>query len=461
MAVTDQFTSFSNTVNGESTPVKQVTQAVDPSTREKLWDVPVASHEDVENAVESAGKAFKTWSQTKWSERQELLLAARDVIVANREKLAPLLTKEGGKPVSSQEPLEDTIIQDDESLQLISQEKPVGVVAAICPWNFPLVLAFGKIAAALVTGNCIIVKPSPFTPYSILKVIELLRPVFPPGVLQALNGDDTLGPALVNHPAVDKISFTGSTATGKKIAAAAAKALKPVTLELGGNNASIICPDVDPAAVAPQVAIGSFFNSGQLCVASKRVYVHEDIYDEFLKAMVENVKQWSVGATTNLEAGINLGPIQNEMQYNIVKRFFEDTAQNGYKFALGSKPDGSEGGFIVKPAIIDNPPDDSLVVTGEAFGPIVPLLKWKDEDEVIQRANDTLTGLGGAVWSKDIGRARRLADRIEAGTIWINSFEKPLPQAHLAGYKESGLGGEWGREGLRAYCKPKVIHLYK
>ncbi|KAF4468383.1 aldehyde dehydrogenase (NAD+) mitochondrial [Fusarium albosuccineum] len=493
-----EFITFANIIDGKSIAGERVAHGIDPSTKKQLWDVPVASPQDIETAVLSARAAFKAWSKTSWAERQDALLTARDVILENKTKLATLLTKEmenlsslrtwrlstrliscsstvrdmfiqeAGKSnryrvasLASQEPLKETILQDDDQLRLSIKEKPLGVVAAICPWNYPMVLAMGKIAAALITGNCVIVKPSPFTPYSILKVAELLKGTLPPGVLQALNGDDTLGPALCNHAGIDKISFTGSTATGKKIAATAAKTLKPVTLELGGNSASIICPDVDPAVVAPQVALGSFMNSGQLCVASKRVYVHEDIYDEFLKVMVETVKQWAVGPTSDLKPGTMLGPIQNEMQYNIVTQFFEDTARNGYKFALGAKPDGSDEGFIIKPSIIDNPPDDSLVVTGEAFGPIVPLMKWTDEDEVIRRANDTLTGLGGAVWSKDIDRARRLADRIEAGTIWINSFEKPLPQAHLAGYKESGLGGEWGRRGLLAYCKPQVIHQYK
>ncbi|KAH7240474.1 aldehyde dehydrogenase domain-containing protein [Fusarium solani] len=474
----DEFSSFVNTVGGNPTSGLQVTQGTNPSTRQKLWDVPVASLEDVERAIASARIAFKDWSQSSWSQRQDSLVAARDILVAHRSKLATLLTKEGGKPIefsrleidhsanflqynASQEPIEEVIIQDDKELKLSIHEKPLGVVVAICPWNYPLVLAIGKVAAALVTGNCVIVKPSPCTPYSILKVVELFQSVFPAGVLQALNGDEKLGPTLCSHAGIDKISFTGSTASGKKIAEVAGRLLKPVTLELGGNNASIICPDADPQVVAPQVALGSFMNSGQLCVASKRIFVHEDIYDEFLKVMVETVKQWKVAPTSTLESGIMLGPIQNEMQYNIVKRFFEDSSRNGYKFALGCNPKDSDQDFIIQPAIIDNPPDNALAVTGEAFGPIVPLLKWRNDGDVIRRANSDPSGLGGAVWSRDVDRARRLADQIEAGTVWINGFERPLPQAHLSGYKESGLGGEWGRKGLLAYCKPKVIHLYK
>ncbi|KAI6754882.1 hypothetical protein HG530_012634 [Fusarium avenaceum] len=473
----EEFTTFANIINGGPASGSNFTQGIDPSTGQKLWDVPIASVDDLDLAISSAQTAFKSWSKTTWSRRQASLTAARDILVDNKDKLAILLTKEGGKPIqfshmeiehcinfiqfnASQEPIEESIIQDDDELTLSIKEEPLGVVAAICPWNYPLVLAIGKLAAALITGNCIIIKPSPFTPYSILKVIELFQSVFPPGVAQALNGDQ-IGPALCTHTGINKITFTGSTATGKKISEVAGKLLKPVTLELSGNSASIVCADVDPKIVAPQVALGSFMNSGQFCVASKRIFVHEDIYDEFLKVMVDTVKQWTVAPTSTMEPGIMLGPVQNQMQYDIVKGFFEDASQNGYKFALGSHSNESHDGFVIKPAIIDNPPDNSLVVTGEAFGPIVPVLKWRDEAEVIDRANDTPSGLGGSVWSRDIGRAQRMARQIEAGTIWINSFEKPLPQAYLSGHKESGLGGEWGRKGLLAYCKSKVTHLYK
>ncbi|KAI4595436.1 hypothetical protein KJ359_006781 [Pestalotiopsis sp. 9143b] len=451
---------------------------IDPSTRKPLWDVPVASQSDLDEAISASRNAFTSWSKTSWESRREKLLQAREILLENKVKMAELLTKEVGKPISfahlevehaanflefnaKQPPFEERVIQDDSELKLTIVQKPIGVVAAICPWNFPLVLAMGKIAASLVTGNCIIVKPSPFTPYSVLKFAELVQHLFPPGVLQALHGGDDLGPALCAHPGVDKISFTGSTATGRKIMAACAATLKSVTLELGGNNASIVCADVDPKVVAPQVAVGSFFNSGQLCVASKRVYVHEDIYDEFLRVMVDTVKQWKVAPTSDLQEGIMLGPVQNQMQYDIVRKFFLDSVGGSHDFATGETPAESPDNFLVQPAIVNNPPDESLVVTGEAFGPIVPVMKWKDEDEVIRRANDTLTGLGGAVWSNDLERARAIADRIEAGTVWINSFEKPLPQAHLSGYKQSGVGGEWGSEGLMAYCKPQVYHCYK
>jgi acyl-CoA reductase-like NAD-dependent aldehyde dehydrogenase len=222
-----------------------------------------------------------------------------------------------------------------------------------------------KIASGLLTGNSVIIKPSPFTPYSVLKFVQLVQPVLPPGVLQSLNGDEKLGPWIVSHPGIPKITFTGSTTTGKKIMETGAKQLKRITLELGGNDACIVCPDIDISKVAPQVALGAFFNSGQLCVASKRIYVHQDIYEEFLKAMVEVVGGWKVGKAT--AEGVMLGPVQNEMQYEIVKGYFEDSIKRGLKFVLGGEVKASDS-LVIQPAIIDNPPNDSLVVTGEAFG---------------------------------------------------------------------------------------------
>jgi acyl-CoA reductase-like NAD-dependent aldehyde dehydrogenase len=242
---------------------------------------------------------------------------------------------------------------------------PMGVVGAITPWNFPLVLSVAKVGAALITGNCVIVKPSPFTPYTILKFAEIAQQVLPAGVLQALQGDEKIGPLMTEHPGIAKISFTESSAIGKKIMAAASKTLKSVTLELARNSASVICPDVDVESVAAQVAVGSFFNSGQFCMASKRIYVHKDIYPQFLKAITAVVQSWKVGPAS--ERDIMLGPVQNEMQYNIVKSFFKDTVDNGYKFAIGGGSE-VEDGYIIKPAIIDNPPDNSKIVTEEPFG---------------------------------------------------------------------------------------------
>ena len=242
-------------------------------------------------------------------------------------------------------------------------------------------------------------KPSPYTPYTTLKVVELAQDIFEPGVVQVVGGDDKLGPMLTAHPGISKISFTGSIATGKKIMAACAPTLKRVTLELGGNDASIVLPDVDVEKVAPELVMGAFQNSGQVCVATKRIYIHEDIYDEMLKKMVEFTKTIKVGAP---DSGALLGPIQNPMQYEKVKGFFQDTKEKGYKFAVGEPDVASGKGFYVQPTIIDNPPNDSRIIQEEPFGPIVPTQPWKDEEEVIKRANNSLAGLGACVWGKHV-----------------------------------------------------------
>lgn len=285
--------------------------------------------------------------------------------------------------------------------------------------------------------------------------------------MQALGGDDKLGPMFTAHPGIAKISFTGSIATGKKIMAASAPTLKRVTLELGGNDASIVLPDVDVKKTAPELVMGAFQNSGQVCVATKRIYIHADIYDEMLKEMVEFTKNIKTGAP---DSGAMLGPIQNEMQYEKVKGFFEDTKAKGYKFAIGEPDVAKSSGFFIQPTIIDNPPNDSRIIQEEPFGqyrpfihsssidgltplagPIVPTQPWTDEEEVIKRANNSLAGLGACVWGKDVERAERIGKRLQAGSVFVNSWEKPTPQAIFGGHKESGIGGEWGKEGLKAF----------
>ena len=321
---------------------------------------------------------------------------------------------------------------------IVNKYTPLGVAAAICPWNFPLVLSAIKVVPGILMGNAVIVKPSPFTPYSALKLVEIAQQVFPPGLIQVLGGDDKLGPMLVDHPDIQKISFTGSIATGKRIAAAAAKTVKRVTLEMGGNDPAIVLPDADIAKAAQGVAMGAFFNTSQVCVASKRIYVHSSIYEPFLAALVDATKHLKVGGSD--EEGVMLGPIQNEMQYEKVKGYFADTKSKGYKVAYGSTDVQASKGFFVHPTIIDNPPDDSLIVQEEPFGPIVPVQSYEDIDEAIRRANDTKVGLGASVWGTDSDLLQSVADRIESGTVWVNSFPQVSVQGQFGGVKESGLG---------------------
>ncbi|KAI9869177.1 MAG: hypothetical protein M1830_005466 [Pleopsidium flavum] len=471
---TVEFDSFSNIIDGQPRGGKAKYNGINPATKEKLWDVPVATQQDVDDAVSAAQNAFPSWSKTPFEQRAKMLTQFGDAYASYEKEFTDLMVAETGKPRyfangefkggkkfflhHAELKLPEERVEDDEKV-ITTRYVPLGVAAAICPWNFPLVLSIGKIAPALLTGNCIIVKPSPFTPYTVLKVVEIGQQIFPPGVLQVLGGDDKLGPWLVSHPNIQKISFTGSIATGKKIMESAAKTLKRVTLELGGNDASIVLPDVDIEKTAPEVAMGAFFNSGQVCVASKRIYIHQDIYEPFLKAMVNFTKSLKVGQGN--EDGVLVGPIQNEMQYEKVQQFFQDSKKNGYKFAVGTDEVDKSKGYFIQPTIIDNPPNDSRIITEEPFGPIVPCQPYTDEDEVIRRANNTNAGLGACVWGKDVARAERVGRQLEAGSVFINSWEKPTPQAIFGGHKESGIGGEWGTLGLLSFCNAQAMHVYK
>lgn len=353
------------------------------------------------------------------------------------------------------------IVEDTPEKLVKTYYTPLGVVVGIVPWNFPVMLLCGKIAPAVLTGNTIIIKPSPFTPYCGIKIVELAQQFFPPGVVQVVSGDDNLGPWFTAHPGLDKISFTGSTATGKRVMESASKNLTRVTLELGGNDAAIICPDVDVAAVAPQVATFAFMNSGQVCIAIKRIYVHKDIYAAFRDALVQFVESLKVG---NGDAeGVFLGPVQNKLQYDRVVAFLDDVRERGQKVATGGQALQTEDnkGLFIQPTVIDNPPNDSKIVVEEPFGPIVPLLEWSEEDDVIDRANDTDMGLGSSVWSKDLDRALRIGQSLEAGTVWINEHLGPTPLAAFGGYKKSGIGREWGVGGLRDFCNTQTVFLNK
>ncbi|KAH9863670.1 hypothetical protein J1614_009602 [Plenodomus biglobosus] len=471
---TFNFEEFHNIVDGKKRGSDKTHHGINPSTGKELWGVPVASEKDLDDAVAAAKKAFPAWRDAGIEKRKEVMGKLVELYSQYTEEFTTLLCAELGRPrkfaalevggvmgffnhhITLDIPSES--FEDDEKT-VYTEYTPLGVCGAICPWNFPLILSCGKIAPALLTGNCIIVKPSPFTPYTSLKFAELAQEVLPPGVLQVVGGNNDLGVSMCKHPDIAKISFTGSTATGKKVMETASKTLKRVTLELGGNDASIILPDVDIKKVAPEVVMGAFQNSGQVCVATKRIYIHSSIYKEFVQEMVNVTKTFKVGGPDD---GDNmLGPVQNQMQFERVKDFFTDSKAKGYKFAVGEPDIQASNGYFIQPTIIDNPPNDSLIIQEEPFGPIVPTQPWSDLDEVVARANNTKAGLAACVWGKDVEQATKVARRLEAGSVFVNSFEKLTPRAIFGGHKESGIGGEWGNTGLLAYCNPRVIHIYK
>jgi acyl-CoA reductase-like NAD-dependent aldehyde dehydrogenase len=349
------------------------------------------------------------------------------------------------------------VTEDSDTRRIEVHHVPLGVVCAIVPWNFPVLLASWKIGPALMAGNTLVLKPSPFTPLCTLRIGELVRDSFPAGVINIISGGDALGPLMTAHPGFAKISFTGSTATGRRVMESAAKDLKRITLELGGNDAAIVLPDVDVDAVAAQLFEGAFHNTAQVCVATKRLYIHADIYDRLRDRLHQLARDLPVG--DGAEQGNRYGPIQNEPQYRRVLALLDDARANGLTLLEGGPV--PEKGYFVPLTLVDNPPEDSRVVVEEAFGPVLPLLKFTDIDDVVARANDSDYGLAGAVWSADVEAATAIAHRLDTGTVWINQNLQSTPFTPLAGAKQSGFGQENGVPGLLEFTRPKAIFIPK
>jgi len=466
----DFFADYQMTIDGHSIPTKTSFAAYNPATEEVIAHVPEASRDDLDAAVAAAKRAFPAWAARPVAERQALVSMIGDLIEANAEAFKRLLTLEQGKARAGAEweiggsivwcreiakqNLESHMAENTGERSVEVRRVPLGVVGAITPWNFPVLLAIWKIAPALVAGNTIVVKPSPYTSLCTVKLGELLRDVLPDGVLNVVSGGNDAGAWLTTHPDVRKISFTGSTATGRKVMESASGNLKRITLELGGNDPAIVMPDVDVEQVAKEIFWASFQNSAQFCVAAKRIYIHEAIYDRFAKALVDYAATVKVGDGS--QQGIDLGPIQNRMQFEKLQGLLSDAKASGLKFLAGEDiPQGR--GFFIPITIIDNPPDDAPVVTQEAFGPVLPLLKFSEIDDVVARANNTDYGLAASVWSKNIEQAQAIAQRIEAGTVWINEIHSFSPHVAFGGHKQSGIGIENALEGLAEYTNSQTI----
>lgn len=463
----DQYTM---TIDGTAQSSSATFESFNPATEEVIGVVPDASREQLDAAVDSARRAFPAWSSRPWAERQLLVSRIGDVIEEHAEEFMRLLTREQGKAragaewevggsafwcreIAKQE-LGVHIAEQDADRIVETRRVPLGVVGAITPWNFPVLLAIWKIAPALVAGNTMVLKPSPYTPLCTLKLGELLRDILPPGVLNVVSGGNELGVWMTSHPHIAKISFTGSTATGRKIMESASGNLKRITLELGGNDPAIVLADVDPQTIAQELFWAAFQNSAQFCVAAKRLYIHADIYDKVRDALVDYAKTVKVGDGS--EQGTDLGPIQNRMQYEKIKELLSEAKAAGLNALIGGEVlDGT--GFFVPITIYDNPPEDSRVVREEAFGPILPLLKFDDLDEVVARANNTEYGLAASVWSNDSAKAKEIASRIEAGTVWINEIHSFSPHVAFGGHKQSGVGIENALDGLSEYTNSQTI----
>lgn len=458
------------TIDGRLIDAERHFEAYNPATEEVIAIVPDASREQLDAAVAAAKRAFPAWAALPLAERQAYVAKVGDAIEANGEELMRLLTREQGKAragaeweiggsaiwcreIATQE-LEAVVAEKTDTRSVETRRVPLGVVGGITPWNFPLLLAIWKIAPALVAGNTMVLKPSPYTPLCTLKLGEILKDVLPAGVLNIVSGGNELGAWITQHPDIRKISFTGSTATGRKIMESASGNLKRITLELGGNDPAIILPDVDPKSLAKELFWGAFQNSAQFCVAAKRLYIHEDIYDALAQELVDYAATVKVGDGS--QQGTDLGPIQNKMQYEKLKDLLADAKAKGLNFLSGGElPEGP--GYFVPVTIIDNPPEDSRVVVEEAFGPVLPLLKFRDIDDVVARANDSEYGLAASVWGRDVAQARAIAERIEAGTVWINEIHSFSPHIAFGGHKQSGIGIENALDGLSEYTNSQTI----
>lgn len=444
---------------------------INPATEEVFATVARASERQADEAIEAAATAFPGWAEVPLAERQAKVSQLADAIVANADRLARALTQEQGKPLAEAQgeiawaegylrhyatlAIAERTIQDDADGLIRVRRKPLGVVAGIIAWNFPLLVACWKIGPAVIAGNSIVLKPAPTTPVTALMLGELCRDIFPAGVVNIITDANDLGGYLTADPRIAKVGFTGSTATGKKIMASAADGLKRLTLELGGNDPGIVLDDVDVRATAQGIFNAAFLNCGQVCLAIKRAYVHDSIYD----AMCDELARLAEAAVVDdgLAQGAQIGPIQNKAQYEKVKGFLDRARRDGTIVAGGEVIDSA--GYFLRPTIVRDVTDGDEIVDEEQFGPILPVIRYTDVDDVVARANASPYGLGASVWSRDVDRALAVADRIESGSVWVNQHVAIGPHIPMAGVKSSGLGVEQSEEGLAEYTQLSVINV--
>jgi len=456
-----------------------VTEIRNPANGELVDTVPRGEAADVAEAVAAASRALPGWARTAAHKRAAVLLRAAELIGERAAELANLLTREQGKPLRESS-LELARFGDilryyagladklrGEYVPLAERDKyglvvhqPIGVCAAIVPWNYPVHLMGSKIAPALVAGNTVVVKPASTTPLTSIRCVELfLEAGLPPGVLNIVTGPGgTVGEALLIHPDVRKIAFTGETATGKHVMEVAAREVKRVTLELGGSDPMIVCDDADLDAAAAAATINRFWNAGQTCIATKRLYVFEDVADEFLGKLVGRVERLKVG--DGLARDTRMGPLHTARQREEVEAMVADAVARGARVVTGgARPQGDEyaKGHYYLPTLLENVDPASRIAREECFGPALPIFRVRDLDEAIAGANDSPYGLGSSIWTRDLARARAAAERLEAGYTWINAVQIDHDELPFGGYKQSGYGKERGVEALAHYTESKSI----
>ena len=465
-------TPYSLLIGGARVATQTHAEVRNPSTGEVVGLMPLATPDQLDMAVKAAAQAFASWSRTTDAERRAACHAIANAIAEHDEELALLITLEQGKPLNGlgsrfemggalawtrytadiELPVE--VLQDSTDGRVELHRKPIGVVGSITPWNWPVMIACWHIIPAVRAGNTVVIKPSPLTPLSTIRLVEIINSVLPAGVVNVVTGENSIGAALSSHPGVAKMTFTGSTETGRKVMASAVATLKRLTLELGGNDAGIVLPDADPAQIAEGLFWGAFINNGQTCAALKRLYVHDSLYDAVCDELVAYANNIKVGDGQDPDS--ILGPIQNEMQFNKVNELVEDARAQGGRILVGGQRLNRPGYFypITLVADVDH---GVRLVDEEQFGPVLPIIRYSDIDEVIARANQNPAGLGGSVWSSDPEQARHYALKLECGSVWINKHGTIQPNAPFGGVKQSGMGVEFGVEGLKEFTTIQTV----
>ncbi len=462
---------YTLTIDGKGVATATASPVLDPATQAVIGLAPIADGDCLDAAIVAARGAFGHWRDAGHDVRARSLLDLADAIAANLDDLSRLLTLEQGKPLArareevmgsafwlrsvAARTLPESVNEETADRRSITRRVPFGVVAAIVPWNFPLLLAVWKLAPALLAGNCVVLKPSPFTPLTALKLGKLARGILPDGVFNVLSGGDDLGPRLVEHELVDMVALTGSSRTGQAVMRTASAGLKRLMLELGGNDAAIVLEDADIAVAAARIFQSAFSNAGQVCVATKRVYVHDSVFDAFFERMVAHLDALKVGP--GHEDGVEMGPVQNLPQYQKVTALIDRARSQGLALRSAELRPGLDSGLFIAPVLVMDPPWDSEVMLEEAFGPVLPIVRFRDAGDVIAHVNAGEHGLGGSIWSSDLGRATALAHQLQTGMVTINEGAYLAPWVPFAGHRQSGLGVENGQEGLLAYTQPQTL----
>lgn len=462
--------------------VKEIV-SYDPATGEEVGRVPLASAEEVLAAVARARQAQAAWGDAGYSSRRKLVMRARQIVLEDLEEIALLISRETGKPVAEAISMELTPTLDlmqffaRRTKHLLRAEKinigqyglmgrtsrivyqPLGVIGIISPWNFPWAIPLGEVVMALMAGNAVVLKPSELTPLVGLKIADVFkRAGLAEGVLQVVTGDGTTGSALV-EAGVDKIMFTGSVVTGKRVAQAAAKTLTPVVLELGGKDPMIVLEDADVETAASAAVWGAFSNSGQACASVERCYVHERVAAEFIESVVSQTRALRQAIGTKEDTDI--GSMSSESQVSIVEEHVEDAVKRGASVLTGGKRGQQLRGAFYEPTVLKDVDHTMTIMREETFGPVLPVMTFKAEDEAIRLANDSVFGLTASVWTRDARRGNRIAEQLEAGTVMVNEvlYTHGIAQTPWGGRKQSGLGRTHGRLGLLELVHPQHIHV--